>query len=104
MTEEEIYREIMRDYKSLRNKGNVSGKIFQNEMKRKKLQHEFRSITYKTPQHNEWQILFQLHRNYIDTAYYIKTWDKMGISAHIIQFINQGEESEDNFVIKFNTI
>jgi hypothetical protein len=103
MTPEEIYREIMRDYKSLRNKGNVTGKIFQKEMKRKKIQHEFRSLSYKTPQHNEWQILFHLYTNYINTAFYIKAWDKIGISAYNIQFRNQDEESEDYFIIKFNT-
>jgi len=60
MTTEEIYREIMRDFEIIKRRSYHEGKILQKEMLRKKLQSETRTVCYKTPHCNEWNIIFQM--------------------------------------------
>ncbi len=103
MTATEIYGEIMRDFSSLWNRAHTSGKLFQQEMKRRGLQNEIRSLTYKTAHRNEWTILFNMHSKWIKTAFYLKSYDKVGVVAYLIQFINWGSENKYNHVVKHNS-
>ena len=100
MTAEEIYREIMRDLESVKRKGNAAGRIFQQEMLRKKIPYEMRTVSYKTAQWNEWQIIIRIYPDNIYTSFYLKGWDDVGMVAYTILFIRDGE---DKFVIKYNS-
>ena len=100
MTPEEVYKELSRDFKSLYLKGKVTGDIFQSEMKRKRIDHEFRFASYKTAQRNEWQIIFNIFRDRIGTGYYLRSTDKVGMVAYILQFFEDGRDMQ---VAKYNT-
>ena len=101
MTTEEVYREIMRDFVSIKSRSHFEGNILQKEMLRKRLQSERRTICYTTPYRNEWTIIFELDPKGIKTAYYLKSYDSKGMVAYMIQFINAGTRQEDKFVIKY---
>ncbi len=102
MTTEEIYREIMRDFESIKRRGNLEGKILQKEMLRKNLQGETRSICYKTPYRNEWNIVFQMNAREVKTSFYLKSNDGKGMVAYTIQFLHTGTANEDRFVVKYS--
>lgn len=101
MTTEEIYKEIMRDFEIIKRRSPLEGKILHKEMWRKGLQHETRSLCYKTPYRNEWTIIFQMDTRGIKTGYYIKSHDKKGMVAYMIQFLDTGTPEEDKFVLKY---
>ena len=99
----EVYAEVMRDFQILCKKAYITGIHFQKELLRKKLQHEMRCLKFKTPYHNEWDLLFRLNAAGIDRAFYIKSLDRFGTVAYNIQFRNEGKENEEKFLIKYNT-
>jgi len=84
----EVYAEVMRDFQILCKKAYITGIHFQKELLRKKLQHEMRCLKFKTPYHNEWDLLFRLNAAGIDRAFYIKSLDRFGTVAYNIQFRN----------------
>lgn len=100
MTIEEIYKEVMNDLESVQRKGHAQAIVFQNEMKRKNLDHEVRVVSYKTAQFNEWNIMLAIERDRIKKMYYLRTNDNVGTVAYVIQFFT---ESDEKFLIKMNT-
>ena len=100
MTIEEIYREVMSDYESLKRKSHAQAVIFQNEMKRKNMQHETRMILYKTPNFNEWNIMFDIYTYGIKKLYYLRTNDKKGAVTYLIQFFL---DTDEKYLVKLNT-
>jgi hypothetical protein len=103
MKAEEIHKEIMKDYKSLVNRAHTAGLLFQQEMKRKGLENETRTLTYKTAHRNEWTILFRMTDDWIEKSFYAKTYDEVGAVAYTIQFIHWGTEAEDYQITKYNS-
>lgn len=101
MNPEEIYREISKDEKHLQRKILESSVTFRLEMHRRKITTSARTFLYKTSQLNEWRISFRWKYNQLtDISYYLKTREKKGYAAYII---NRIKDSKDFFVIKFNS-
>ena len=99
MTIEQIYGEVMQDYKTLSRKSHSQGFQFQQEMKRKRLSHEVRVITYKTPSFNNWNIMFSIYTDMIKNLYYLRSCDKRGTVTYSMEFMEDGEKQ----LIKINT-
>jgi hypothetical protein len=72
MNPEETYREIIRDFQSIKRRGKETGAIFQREMIRKNLNEEKRVISFKTAQLNEWYLNFKLNRREIKQLFIYK--------------------------------
>jgi len=99
----EVYAEVMRDFQILWKKAYITGIHLHNDLRRKKLQHEICCLKFKTPYHNEWDLLFRLNTRGIDRAFYIKSMDKVGTVAYNLQFRNHGKENAEKFLIKYNS-
>ncbi|MGH2565568.1 MAG: hypothetical protein ACRDE5_13715, partial [Ginsengibacter sp.] len=99
---EEIYQEIMRDYVSIKRKAYMEGIIVHQERQRKKQAALIRFISYKTPHHNQWQIIINTDAVGIKRGFYLKSRDNRGLAVYMIQFINGGTHEEEKFVIKYN--
>ena len=101
MNPEEIYKEITKDEKCLQRKILEASITFQLEMSRKKIAVAAHTFLYKTSQLNEWRIKFQWKYNQLkDISYYLKTTDKIG---HVAYLINKRNDGNDFFVVKFNS-
>jgi hypothetical protein len=99
MTYKEIYHQLMEDYEALSRKAYAQAIIFQKEMLRKKLRCEVRVVTYKTAQHNEWNIIFRIFTNDVEKIGYLRTYDKVGPVTYHIMFY----EDNTKHLIKQNT-
>jgi hypothetical protein len=99
MSPAEIYAEIMRDMEVLSRKSHAQAILFQNEMRRKGLKRELRSVQYETAAHNMWTLQFIVFPDKIAKAYYLLTQDEIGQVVYMLNF-HDGVRHE---VMKFNS-
>ena len=102
MKPEEIYQEVMRDFVSIKRKAHTEALILHQERQRKKLPNLFRIISYKTPHHNQWQIILSAEALGIKKGFYLKSRDSRGLAVYMIQFVNFGTHEEEKYVMKYN--
>lgn len=99
MTLPEVYHEVMRDYDSVKRRGNGAMKALESEVFRTKQFVTTRYIEYVSKTHNRWNIQVRTSREHVGFSYFIRSYDNKGLIAfNIIEDANRTK-----YLVKFTT-